>query len=244
MRRPSALLRSSARSAYLYRSTRWISSAPPIINIENGTFYREYPSPKASPQLHNQPIYPNLSFSLPSTKPSTGDTDNQQGLQHWAIVGSSGRTSFLRVLQGQYIAIPPDSRSYPYLASKDFTGKHRNPSAAIQYVGFADEGHQAQGSSRGAYLSARYESRKEETDFTLFDHLKGRTSLNPAEDEKDGIVHDDALLNHVISSLSLEALLDLPIGNLSNGQTRRAKIAKALLRSPEVLLVDEPLSML
>lgn len=92
-------------------------------------------------------------------------------------------------------------------------------------------------------MSARYESRREDTDFTLLDHLKGRTSLNPMEGEEDGTLHDEALLNRVISSLNLEQLLNLPFGNLSNGQTRRAKIAKALLRSPEVLLVDEPFSM-
>ena len=34
----------------------------------------------------------------------------------------------------------------------------------------------------------------------------------------------------------------MPVGNLSNGQTRRARIAKALLGKPEVLMLDEPFS--
>jgi ATPase subunit of ABC transporter with duplicated ATPase domains len=242
MRRPVALLRRHARPACLYRSIRSISSTPPIINIQNGSFFRQYPSPEASPHAHNPPLYPKLNFVLPSKAEPTEASGEQRNLQHWGIIGSSGRTTFLKVLQGQYISSPPQARSYPYLASEEFTGKHRSPNRAIRYVGFADDALQTQ--NRGAYLSARYESRREDTDFTLLDYLKGKTSLNPMEGEEDGTLHDDALLGRVISSLKLEKLANLPVGNLSNGQTRRARIAKALLGSPEVLLIDEPFSML
>ena len=34
----------------------------------------------------------------------------------------------------------------------------------------------------------------------------------------------------------------MPVANLSNGQTRRARIAKALLNKPELLLLDDPFS--
>ena len=40
----------------------------------------------------------------------------------------------------------------------------------------------------------------------------------------------------------LEPLLDLPFLALSNGQTRRARIVKAILEKPELLLLGEPLS--
>jgi len=42
--------------------------------------------------------------------------------------------------------------------------------------------------------------------------------------------------------LGLKDLLDLPLVALSNGQTRRARIVKALLERPDILLLDEPLS--
>ena len=73
------------------------------------------------------------------------------------------------------------------------------------------------------------------------DYLKGNTELNPYEKvNTDRVAPQD--LTQVIQELNLDNLIDMPVGNLSNGQTRRARIAKALLGKPEVLLLDEPFS--
>ena len=48
----------------------------------------------------------------------------------------------------------------------------------------------------------------------------------------------------LLGQLELREFLDLPLVALSNGQTRRARILRALLRKPRVLLLDEPLSKL
>ena len=91
-------------------------------------------------------------------------------------------------------------------------------------------------------MSARYESRREATDFTVMDFLRGNTDLNPSE-EQEGKDVNDRSVRKVISDLKLGALVDMPMGNLSNGQTRRTRIARALLGRPMVLLLDEPFSM-
>ena len=209
-----------------------------MISIGDATFYRHHP---ASAKASNPPFFSGLTFSLPSFPARP---------QFWSVISpsSTAKTTFLEVLQGQHICIPPNGRSFPYLSTDDIATKDlhlRVPARAIRYVGFNGSSSTAGGSgTRGAYLSARYESRREDTDFSLLDYLMGKTSLNASEEvvvSGEAVKKEDTL-REVIQQLNLEALLDLPVGNLSNGQTRRARIAKALMSAPEALLLDEPFS--
>jgi ABC-type molybdenum transport system ATPase subunit/photorepair protein PhrA len=201
---------------------------PPIIRIANGTFYRQHPN--TSP-----PFFPGLNFTLPAFS---------SPVEKWGVLSksSTARTTFLQILRGQHICLPPTTRSYPYLSSDEIATKDqrlRSAHNAVQYVGFDAERGQSGGSGmRGAYLSARYESLREDTDFSLVDFLMGNTELNP--DERLTRHPDQPLLERVMRDLRLAELAEMPVTHLSNGQTRRAKIAKALLSKPEVLLLDGP----
>lgn len=216
------------------------SNKLPVVHIDKGTFYRRYPSHGILENSSNHPLFPGLTFSIPSC-PLTKE--------HWAIIGPSlsGKTTFLEILRGQHICVPPTARSFPFLSSPDKRQRgygYRSPASAIQYVGFAGEGggmhHQG---TRGAYLSARYESHREDTDFTVLDYLQGTTKLNSLEDPRANTEREnDGNLEKAIKDFNLVALVTMPMGNLSNGQMRRARIAKALIGRPDVLLLDEPFS--
>ena len=212
----------------------------PIVKIENATFYRRYPTHESQNDSLNHSLFPGLSFSISSDKPRQ---------EHWAVIGpsSSGKTTFLEILRGQHICVPPLARSFPFLSSQSIEQKelrYRSPASAIQYVGFAGEGggmhHQG---TRGAFLSARYESHREDTDFSVLDYLRGNTKLNLfADTPANGGETKNVILDKVIKDFNLEALIKMPMGNLSNGQMRRARIAKALIGRPDFLLLDEPFS--
>lgn len=219
---------------YRFQSTSAKTSLP-VIQINNGTFYRHHPNSLLGSQATNPPLFSNLDFEVES---------KSSDLKHWCIIGpsSAGKTTFLHLLRGKHLCVPASARSYPWLDSPEIAAKDarlRNVGTAIQYVGF--DGEQGLGSKapQTAYLSARYESRREETDWSVRDYLLGNTELNPSHSEGEIIISESALTK-VVKDLRLEELVDMPVSNLSNGQTRRARIAKALLGSPEVLLLDEP----
>jgi molybdate transport system ATP-binding protein len=80
----------------------------------------------------------------------------------------------------------------------------------------------------GHYYQQRFEFADEDEPLTLEDYLRGGMDVTPDE------------VAAAARRLGIADRLDLSFIKLSNGQTRRARIARALLSHPELLILDDP----
>lgn len=131
---------------------------------------------------------------------------------------------------------PPHGGLFPFLSSY-------RPNA-VSLVSFAHRPRAAGGQFYD--YTARYGSVWEEDKITLRQSMFPETLPEFARRDNQHAVEmtdeDKELFDELVRKLDLGGLLDLPLIALSNGQTRKARILKALLVRPELMFLDEPLT--
>lgn len=135
----------------------------------------------------------------------------------WAVIGptGSGKTTFIQALAGQFPA-PPGALTRR--AQTEFVS-FKEESSRFSYSGyFYQQRYQATMSDERT--DAGYTSTPSLRDFLQFTESPESTAL--------------------LERLGLLPLLGRSFIKLSNGQTRKARIGKALMRHPSVLLLDNP----
>ncbi|KAJ7583002.1 P-loop containing nucleoside triphosphate hydrolase protein [Mycena floridula] len=168
--------------------------------------------------------------------------------ENWAVTSpiSGHKTALFEMLLGHFRISPhPKEGLFPFITAQD-----KNPYESIAMVAFGNR----RRASGGAFYdySARYGAVRNEDRITLrqsmfpetlpsdippeIQDILGQPGLEPVD------IPHNPLFEELSAKLGLQPFLDLPIIALSNGQTRRARILKAILLKPELLLLDEPLT--
>ncbi|OAX36371.1 P-loop containing nucleoside triphosphate hydrolase protein, partial [Rhizopogon vinicolor AM-OR11-026] len=167
--------------------------------------------------------------------------------ESWAVIGtgSKEKTALLQTLLGHLRITPPPPLPkglFPFLSDPP-----RDPHTCVALVSFA---HRSRAAGGAFYdYTSRYGAVREEDRITLresmfgeYDFLnvqpKGGRVKTPVEIAQEKVKKD--IFEDLTSRLGLSSLLDLPLIALSNGQTRRARIVKAILSEPDLLVLDEP----
>jgi len=162
--------------------------------------------------------------------------------EHWAIVGAngSGKSVLARALYGAVPAVEGEIE-YHFLSRRKFRagkGTFRGPENFIAHVSFEDQRRLI--GMESSYHQSRWNSIDADGTLTVRDVLSSDAASASPPRRSPGTQADGKRQRRMVKQLGIDHLLDRKIMRLSNGEVRKALIAKALLQSPLILMLDDP----
>ncbi|MES2427640.1 MAG: ATP-binding cassette domain-containing protein [Bacteroidota bacterium] len=158
--------------------------------------------------------------------------------ENWAVVGESGsgKSALLQTIAGNFNITGGEVR---YHFFEDYLQQHPGNSEHLTHhklVAIVEAKHHFKNLSNTGdfYYQQRYNSMDSEDALTVAEYLH---SIKSAP-QPNLYWHFDK----IIATLKLDQLSKKQLIKLSNGETKRLRIAAALLKNPKLLLLDSPLT--
>ena len=175
--------------------------------------------------------------------------------EHWAVVGpnGSGKSTLMKALCG-HVPVIQGHITYHFAQriERNLT-ETKNPFSSVQSVeNIAYVAFEAQSDVLGyedPYYQARWNSVKGRGTFTVSEYLSEQhiDRRNPYEvvGAMEFATHRDPAAfatrrERVVPKVGIKALLDRNLVSISNGERRKVQIARALLKQPQLLILDNP----
>jgi molybdate transport system ATP-binding protein len=151
--------------------------------------------------------------------------------QHWAVIGGNGagKSTLMKALCGHVPVV---------------SGRILAPQDEMVYVTFGDQRAVLQRNS--PYYQARWnagvgEAKLRVAEYLSVEHLRRLNPFQVVKEPVDGRAFAEQRAS-AIELLGIESLLDKQLIQLSDGERRKISIARALMRRPRVLILDNPLT--
>jgi molybdate transport system ATP-binding protein len=157
--------------------------------------------------------------------------------QYWAILGptGAGKSLLARAISRKIPLLHGQIRYYFEQASEPEGRTFLHPDEILT---LSAETHQSFLGQYAEYYQARWQSFEGEDAPSVLDLLKTKHIHLFSAQTASAV--DEGKLDEVVRLLSLDALLERKVLSLSHGESRKVFIARLLLRSPKLLILDDP----
>ena len=167
--------------------------------------------------------------------------------QQWAIIGANGSgKSTLAEAICHKVAVVRGRILYYFDRDNNHKAQARPFFNRGEIVMISPEAHRSLMQQQGGYHQARWQSTEGEGSPTVSDLLTGKSieRISPF-DVTPMKVSDEVYRRRrekAVELLGIEYLLERKILHLSNGEGRKMLVARALMQSPKLLILDDPFS--